>query len=92
VPRSIAEGCVTLLSALETIGRLGTRHATADIRASLLLTDTALAGAIEMVKANTGLMKDRERAATIDAETIELRRRGSAAHAAASAARESTLS
>lgn len=81
VPLQVASACGQLLAALETIAALGTKHALADVRTSLRLGDAALASALEMVKTNTDLMRDRPTAARLDreAQTVRTRSEQSAA-------------
>ncbi len=76
VPLGVAGGCVELLAALETVATLGTKHALADVSTSLRLTDASLQSALDMVSANTVLMRDRETAARLEREANELRVRG----------------
>jgi formiminotetrahydrofolate cyclodeaminase len=76
VPLFVASSCVELLDALKTVATLGTKHALADVRTSLRLTDAALKSALDMVSANTDLMRDREKAVRLDREANELLTRG----------------
>jgi formiminotetrahydrofolate cyclodeaminase len=71
-PLRVASACVELLTSLETVAAYGTKHALADAGTSLRLGEAALASALEMVKANTELMRDRERAARLDREAQTL--------------------
>jgi formiminotetrahydrofolate cyclodeaminase len=79
VPLEVAIGCVSLLGLLETVGERGTRHASADTRTGVFLADAALAGALEMVKANTDLMKDRDQAVDLERRIEELGAAGKSA-------------
>jgi formiminotetrahydrofolate cyclodeaminase len=76
VPLRVESACVELITTLETVASLGTKHALADVRTSLRLADAALASALEMVRANTGLMRDRARASKLDQDAHNLLAQG----------------
>lgn len=78
VPLRVAGDCVELLTTLETVAALGTKHARADVVTSLRLTDASLKSALDMVRANTELMRDHGRAASLDQEANTLRSQGEA--------------
>jgi formiminotetrahydrofolate cyclodeaminase len=68
VPLDEAAAASELLSRLEVIAEHGTSHAHADIATSAFLAEATLRSSIAMTSANTDLMKDRERAETMDTQ------------------------
>jgi methenyltetrahydrofolate cyclohydrolase len=81
-PIRVATGCVELLTTLESVGALGTKHALTDVRTSLRLAEAALKGAFDLIEANTELMRDRDHAARLDRDAQTLLARGEQASSA----------
>jgi glutamate formiminotransferase/formiminotetrahydrofolate cyclodeaminase len=76
VPLVVASACVDLLDVLATVAEYGTTHARADVLTSVRLGDAALTSALDMVRANTVLMRNSEVAGRLDREVDTLRLRG----------------
>lgn len=66
VPIEIAQSCLTLMEALTAVARFGSKHTLADVQTSRRFSAAALHNAIDMVAANTTLMKDRTIATALD--------------------------
>jgi methenyltetrahydrofolate cyclohydrolase len=80
VPLHIAEGCLDLLVTLETVAKFGTKHALADAHTSRRFAYAALENALDMVSANTDLMKNRDEASAIDKRCVDLKTQAERAH------------
>lgn len=68
VPLATAESCVALLPDIEFIKTNGNPHVRSDAVIAAILAQAAVQASAVNVRVNTNMIKDRERAATLDAQ------------------------
>ncbi|HEY8446522.1 MAG TPA: cyclodeaminase/cyclohydrolase family protein [Thermomicrobiales bacterium] len=81
-PLGVAAVVLDLLAHLQTVGKLGTKHALTDIQTAALLAEAALKGALLFVEVNARLLSNAERGAELLAQAAERRAQAEAATAA----------
>jgi methenyltetrahydrofolate cyclohydrolase len=77
-PLAVAQSCVELLSDLESLGTLASRHCISDVGAAAYLALAALRASLLNVHINMTFMKDQAAAVAFDASASELENEGTA--------------
>lgn len=71
VPLDIVRSCTSALDGMQTAARLGSRYALTDVRVGSLLLVAAAESAAALVRTNTDLLNDPERARSIESDLDE---------------------